>query len=273
MVDKRLSLAAIALFLLGTIALPSPASALATESALYAQRDRSEGFWANQWRRFRGRPNRNARSGSTSNGGANHDRCLYTTEELLALVPTAAETGVPYLEPVLSGHPTWWFYVPYPGNGRLQAEFVLIDAEEQILGIQSILVPAFPGPIAVTWPQDQPPLAPGQTYRWVFSILCNPANRSSDATVNGWVQRATADEAAAFATRLETAPTPHLLLADSLYWFDLLAELHTLRAADPATYEPLWNALLCEVYTQSERLSRPLDRCPSASAPAGAKPN
>ncbi|MFH7241384.1 MAG: DUF928 domain-containing protein [Spirulina sp.] len=244
----------------------SPASDPVADTILYAQGNQSEGFWVRTWQRLRGRPAPSQRSGSTGRGGANHDRCLYTTEELLALVPTAADTGLPYLEPILTGYPTWWFYVPYAGNGRLQAEFVLIDADETILYEQAITVPPTPGVMPVSWPETEPPLSPGEAYRWVFSIRCNPANRSGDATVNGWIQRATTEESAALATQLATAPNPYQVLADSFYWFDLLAALNTLKTSDPQQFSPLWDGLLCQVYAQSDRLVIPTETCPDLSS-------
>ena len=235
------------------------------DAILYAQRPQSEGFWVRTWQRLRGRPAPSQRSGSTGRGGANHDRCLYTTQELVALVPTAAETGLPYLEPVLTGHPTWWFYVPYAGNGRLQAEFVLIDADETILYEQAMTVPAKPGVMSVFWPETEPPLSPGEAYRWVFSIRCNPTNRSGDATVNGWIQRATAEDSAALTAQLAAAPNPYAVLADSFYWFDLLAALNTLKTSDPQQFSPLWDGLLCQVYAQSDRLAALTATCPDLS--------
>ncbi|MBD2427326.1 DUF928 domain-containing protein [Phormidium sp. FACHB-1136] len=233
---------------------------------IYAQGAQPEGFWVRTWQRLRGRSIPNQRSGSTGRGGANHDRCLYTTEELLALVPTAAETGLPYLEPVLTGHPTWWFYVPYAGNGRLRAEFALIDTAETILYTTEIILPPKSGLMAVSWPETEPPLSPGSTYRWVFSIRCNPTNRSGDATVNGWIQRATAEESAALATQLAAAPNPYAVLADSLYWFDLLATLNTLKTTNPQRFSLLWDGLLCQVYAQSDRLTALTETCPDLSS-------
>ena len=255
------------------IALPGLAHFTPQGHDLYAQQTQSEGFWGDLWRRLTGRPRPMATSGSTSRGGANHDRCVYTVEELVALVPTSDETGIPYLEPVLTGYPTWWFYVPYAGNGRLQAEFVLIDSAETILHEKAITVPSTPGVMAVSWPETEPPLSPGETYRWVFSIRCSPANRSGDATVNGWVQRATTDEAAALIADISVAQNSYQVLADSLYWFDLLAELNILKSADPQRFSPLWDGLLCQVYAQSDRLTHLTANCPDLSTFPLPEPN
>jgi hypothetical protein len=263
------------LILLGLMLVISPtiASPHLASPPLYAQSENQEGFWSDLWRRLTSRPDTTATSGSTSKGGANHDRCLYTNEELLAIVPVSADTGIPYLEPVLSGYPTWWFYVPYEGDGRLQAEFVLLDDNETILYEHKTLVPSLPGLMPISWSEEQPPLTPGQRYRWVFSILCNPGNRSGDATVNGWIQRVTANEAAAQGVNLNDSQPTYLTLVDSLYWFDLLAEINTLKASNPQQFAPLWDALLCQVYTQSDRLTHLADNCPSLFSPSLPEPN
>jgi hypothetical protein len=262
----------IALLLLGLMIPPGLANSPTYAQTTYAQGNREEGYWANAWRRLTGRPSRNARSGSTSRGGANHDRCLYTTEELVALVPVSAETGIPYLEPILSGHPTWWFYIPYAGNGRLEAEFVLIDAEERVIYEQKSLVPNTPGLVEVVWPMTNPPLTQGQSYRWVFSILCNPSNRSGDNTVNGWIQRVTDEEESALMANLGATQSPYLFFADALYWFDFLKEVHNLKTLDPEQFDPLWQALLCQVYSQSDRLTRQIEGCRDISTLALPEP-
>lgn len=81
------------------ICLNSPALAvpITDEHNLYAQS--SESWWESFVRRLRGRPSDTGRAGTAGQGGANRDRCPYTTEELVAIVPVSAETGIPYVEP------------------------------------------------------------------------------------------------------------------------------------------------------------------------------
>jgi hypothetical protein len=230
--------------------------------ALYAQNN--EGFWENLVRRLGGRPSDNERAGTAGQGGANRDRCPYTTEELVAIVPVSAKSGIPYVEQTTADYPTWWFYVPYPSEREEQAEFVLIDAQENIIGEpHTFSINNTPGLVPYTWPETEDPLVAGESYRWVFSVICNTANRSGDATVNGWLQRA--DDVSETPSRLISAEGDYLGDVDALYWFDFLNELNQLRTEDPEQFEPLWNSLLCQIYSQSSRLTDLTEACGETS--------
>jgi hypothetical protein len=236
-------------------ALVLPLGATEISDDIYYIQARRENFFRRTWRRLTRRPRENQRSSTVGRGGANRDRCPYTAEELVAVIPVSPESQTPYLEQVVTGHPTWWFYVPYPSDGIQQAEFVLVDTEERILYQDSFVLEGTPGLVSFTWPQSESPLAHGEAYRWVFSIRCNPGNRSGDATVNGWVQRATAAEAAAFEPDVPATLDSYLAYSENLYWFDLLAQLDTLRSENPAEFELEWTTLLCltlpEIYADT----------------------
>lgn len=259
MLNRNLIVQTICLFL--TCILASPLSATPIE---YAQNN-EESTWENIVRRIFRRPSEDERSDSAGSGGANHDRCLYTTEELVAIVPISSETQISYLEPTISDYPTWWFYNPYPGNGRLEAEFALIDSTENILYRQKFLVPATPGLLSFSLPYNEQPLTSGKNYRWVFSIICNPSNRSGDATVNGWIRKVDSFEASELADRLALSQRDYLVYAEYLYWFDLLSELNRLRIENPEVSMHLWNSLICKVYSQYPRLESLTESCDSSS--------
>ncbi len=257
---RRSSLISIAgLGLLIWVNSPAIAAPIADEHNLYAQN--SESWWEGLVRRLRGRPRDTERSGTAGQGGANRDRCPYTTEELVAIVPVSAESGIPYVEQTTLGHPTWWFYVPYPSEGQEQAEFVLIDAQEKIVFHEpDFALTNTPGLVEYTLPETEDPLVAGESYRWVFSVICNTANRSGDATVNGWIQRVDMSGSEA-PSRLISTEGDYLGDANSLYWFDFLHELNQLRAEDPEQFEPRWNTLLCQIYSQSSRLTGLTETC------------
>ena len=109
-------------------------------------------------------------------------------------------------------------------------------------------------------PETENPLVAGEIYRWVFSIICNTANRSGDATVNGWLHRVDIGASEA-PVRLISAEGDYLGDGDSLYWFDLLNELNQLRIEDPGQFEPRWNTLICQIYSQSSRLTNLAASC------------
>ena len=218
-------------------------------------------WWGKTWRRLTGRPGENERTNSAGRGGANRDRCPYTTEELVAIVPVSAKSGIPYLEKTVAGYPIWWFYVPYASNGRMQAEFVLLDSAEQIVYENTSLVVETPGLVEVNLARATAPLSIGENYRWVFSIICNPANRSGDATVNGWIQRTVPQEETDRQPHLGSRPESYVAAAKSAHWFDLLAEVNRLRSKNPKVFNPVWQYLLCQVYAQEPKIESLTQKC------------
>lgn len=205
----------------------------------------TQNFFQRIWRRFTDRPKRDERPATVGRGGANRDRCPYTKQELVALVPVSSNTGLPYLERTLAAYPTWYFYVPYqPRLGR-QIEFVLLDIDENILYQQIFTLSNTPGILRISLPDHISGLKINQAYRWVFSIVCNPSNRSGDATVNGWIERV---ESTALIPNFETVDIRkrYLLYANSLFWFDAINELVSLRETYPKDpeLEAAWNSLL-----------------------------
>ncbi|NJO48886.1 MAG: DUF928 domain-containing protein [Leptolyngbyaceae cyanobacterium RM2_2_4] len=130
-------------------------------------------------------PPRNRNSGAAAGrqfAGAGRDLCPPTSTPLTALVPNT-NLGL-----TLDANPTLWFYIPYAASQGYETEFVLIDAEENDVYKQNFALPEEPGVISIQIP-EQVALEAGDSYRWVISVMCNPENRSGDATVNGWIQR------------------------------------------------------------------------------------
>jgi hypothetical protein len=179
-------------------------------------------------------------------GGGTLDQCPYVEESLLAVVPpqeqatlTVDGSGVPVNQPYLTflerttvAQPGFWFYVPYDASSGRQAEFVLIDKDETILVEQRLALAETPGLMRVALPKDVA-LMPMARYRWVFSVICNPANRSADLTVNGWVQRVPMSPALQAAIAAAPAIEHPVLYADHQFWYDTVDSLAQLRAAHP----------------------------------------
>ena len=200
-------------------------------------------------RRFTQRPKRDARPATVSRGGGNRDRCPYTDQELVALMPESEETGLPYLEQTVEAYPTWYFYVPYkPKIGR-KIEFVLIDVNEDIIYQEKFTLKNSPGILRLSLPKNISGFTNGlesnQLYRWVFSIICNESNRSGDATVNGWLERIPSPLQTTIPTTTKQK-NHYRIYAENLIWFDVVNELANLRISYPEdpVIEENWNALL-----------------------------
>lgn len=145
------------------------------------------------WQKIRRifQPPRRIGSGSNQESASVQDRCPFIAEgepRLTALLPANAQ-GVTDTEKTIALRPTFWFYVPYTAQQYRDVEFVLIDQQEDdVYRTRFPLTNAEPAILRLSLPTTVL-LEREQRYRWVFSIICNPANRSGDATVNGWVER------------------------------------------------------------------------------------
>ena len=123
-------------------------------------------------------------------GGAVRGRCSKLGNQIIALVPSIEQPSTkertPFVEQTISERPTFWFYVPYSG---LNAEFVLINSQGKDFYATTFLLNKQPGIIELKLPQTIPPLQQSNEYRWVFSAICAPENRATDAIVNGMLKR------------------------------------------------------------------------------------
>ncbi|MFK8184887.1 MAG: DUF928 domain-containing protein [Phormidesmis sp.] len=225
------------------------------------------------WDRFVSRPSRDQRPETIGRGGANRDRCPATEQELTALVPMTDTSEVTYLEKTTQSHPTWYFYSPYPPRLGLNAEFTLIDSEETIVyqevlplsDVSALLAETTtetktPGIMSLKLPPDGIGLAIGQRYRWIFSIICTPSNRSADAAVNGWIERISSETITTDIDALNDSERIEFY-TENFLWFDAVSELANLQDSNSPDSEwtQAWQALLDNLKINSTDTSiRPL---------------
>ena len=190
-------------------------------------------------------------------GGGSRGNCPLVKEYLTALVPAmpssqqqspnTLETPESVRGLTFSSTPTFWFYVPY--TAPLAAEFVLLD-EKGTEYKQTVSLPAKPGVISVL--PTAKPLEVEKSYRWIFSVLCDPKSPSANAVVKGWVQRvAIPAHLMPQTSTIETA-TLHdraALLAANGIWFDAVTLLGNARFNQPldAAIANDWENLLSSV--------------------------
>jgi hypothetical protein len=164
---------------------------------------------------------------SDREGSGSRTSCPPVDKPLTALIPSQVNY-------TLSGHPTFWFYVPYAADSPRDVEFVLLDEDET--EVYKIVVPIAqtPGIVSFRLPDSIEPLTIGQEYVFQFSYRCNPRIRAEDDYVGGIVQRVTAD--ATLTSQLEAATTPMQrveLYAQSGLWYETLAILAELYRNNP----------------------------------------
>lgn len=181
-------------------------------------------------------------SGNRSPGGSlsgDQAVCPPTPQQLTALTPISAQGKT------LSGHPTFWFYVPYTAAEVEKGEFsILTQNEDERIYETSFQLPDQPGFISITVPAGEASsLQEGQYYHWYLNLSCaSTAEAKTDLNIDGWVQRI---GSASEADTQEGDTVPGV-------WYDaaadLAAQLHTVSDTDNAVeIEQAWAELLKSV--------------------------
>jgi Domain of Unknown Function (DUF928) len=177
-------------------------------------------------------------------GGGTRGGCLAQAgaqpHSLTALIP-ATNTGR-----TVTAHPSLFWYVPQ--NTAAAAEFVLLDAANTEIYKTILPISQQPGVLSLSLPADGsvPALEVGKSYRWYFSLICDPLDRSADSFTTGWVQRT--EPSTALAQQLSAAAEEEkpLIYASAGIWYEALAGLAELRREQPqnAQVQTQWQTLL-----------------------------
>jgi len=151
----------------------------------------------------------------------------YPKPPLTALMPLEAPNINPNINSLgltVSEHPEFFVYVPQ--TSATEAEFFLIDKENNEVYQTNLPLSGEPGIVSVSLPEELPPLEVGQNYRWFFAVICDPDHRIEDLIVRGWTQRRELE--ADLATKLErttTAGDRSFIYAQNGIWHDSLSIL------------------------------------------------
>ena len=182
---------------------------------------------------FSPRDNRNRESPSgRGKGGATRDRCPNIQPPLLALIPSTPD-GTSFVEKTIQDRPTFWFYIPFfPALSR-SAEFSIINENEEDVYAAKFPLTQQPGIVRLQLPHTALPLQEGNRYRWVFSVICNPANRSGDATVNGWVQRVPLSQDLKLQLQQKTELAVISAYAEAGLWYEMLTAIAEFQRQHP----------------------------------------
>ncbi|AVH63771.1 DUF928 domain-containing protein [Nostoc sp. 'Peltigera membranacea cyanobiont' N6] len=188
-------------------------------------------------------------------GGGSRDFGLEKAQDkyLTALVPQVnlGTEETPFVIGLtVSERPTFWFYVPYQPIPPRNVRFVLFDEEEDDVYEATFQFNNTPGIVSISLPETVTPLEIGQNYRWIFSFISNPRNRSADDVVTGWVKRILKDPD--LKSQLESVTTQResiLLYAANGLWYDAISALAQLRCSQPQdeTIQTDWYNLLQSV--------------------------
>lgn len=147
-------------------------------------------------------------------------------------------------------YPTLWFYVPYASNstplgtsGSSVAELRLQDSSGQEIESWRFALPSSAGTktisiktasdrkapevesenITVYLPSDR--LQAGKDYRWIFSIFCDPQERSPNDFVVG--NLSLVSEPADLQAQLSARPAAYEVYAENGFWYETLTALRS----------------------------------------------
>ncbi|RAQ44660.1 hypothetical protein B9S53_08650 [Arthrospira sp. O9.13F] len=173
-------------------------------------------------------------------GSGSRTSCPAVDKPLTALIPSQVNY-------TLSGHPTFWFYVPYSSELTREVEFVVLDEQETEVYQTVVRITDTPGIVSFRLPDSLPPLEIGKKYLWQFSYRCHTRIRAEDDYVQAMVERVAASRS--LTSQLEAATTPmqrvEIYAANGL-WHDTLTTLAELRRdnAGNADIAAGWTELL-----------------------------
>ncbi|MBW4582073.1 MAG: DUF928 domain-containing protein [Tildeniella nuda ZEHNDER 1965/U140] len=154
-------------------------------------------------------------------GGARRDRCPNVSDPLVAIVPFN-QKGDSFVEKTISERPVFWFYVPYLPAARRQAEFVIIDENENDVHTATFPLSQQPGLVSLKLPPTASPLKNGKHYQWVFSVICNPLNRAGDATVNGSLEKVPISDSLKRKLQTASLQDAFALYAEEGLWYEAM---------------------------------------------------
>lgn len=185
------------------------------------------------------------RGGETHSGNTGNQNCpLVSGKPLTALVPSD-RFGV-----TVAPYPTFFVYMPAASSeaSPLSVEFDLQDKDNNVVYKSTFKTSGKPGVLTLTLPSQAglPPLAINQDYKWSFTVVCRPDERSQDMTVEGWVRRVELNSALNNQLQQVSPQQQVDLYAQAEIWQEALATLVQLRRDDPnnAAIAANWERLL-----------------------------
>jgi hypothetical protein len=151
----------------------------------------------------------------------------------------------------LTGHPTFWFYVPYQTGSISSGKFSLEDQEGNSFYQTSFKLPQTPGFVSVSIPITEKPLEKGKQYRWTFTLSCTSQDPTDSPRVwhKGTVQRV---DMPALETRLKTANSLEErinLYIENNIWYDAPTDLAKIQERS-RTWRNLLRAMELEQLAQ-----------------------
>ena len=132
----------------------------------------------------------------------------------------------------LSERPTFFGYIPQ--SSAKNAEFILMDENNKLAVRKNFPIPKEAGIVSINLPADKPALEVGKKYKWRLRIVCNPDDRSQDATTNlAWIQRVQPNNSLADQIKNATPENLSSVYADAGIWHEAFASIAKLHGEQP----------------------------------------
>ncbi len=201
----------------------------------------------NRWEAKQYRPPSGIGAPTRTEGGGTRslDRsCPVVGKPLTALLPSSGFGAT------VAEYPEFFVYMPAlsPQALQLPVEFVLADASGNTIYKTTFQSNGKPGIVTLSLPNQAglQPLKIGQDYKWSFSIICQPDERTRDMTVEGLVRRVELNGTLSNQLKQASPQKQVELYAEAELWQDALATLVKLRRNYPndAAIEANWKKLL-----------------------------
>jgi hypothetical protein len=150
----------------------------------------------------------------------------------------------------LTGHPTFWFYVPYKTGSVSSGKFVLEDREGNTFYRTSFTLPSKPGFVSISIPNTAKQLVSNEQYTWVLKLDCASTDSGQPNFVihRGLVEKVDMPN---LETELKTARLEERinLYVKNNIWYDVSSDLAQIHSR-PQAWRDLLKAIGLEQLEQ-----------------------
>lgn len=177
---------------------------------------------------------------------------------LTALIPNT-NSGV-----TLSKYPAFFFYIPDVNLDGVEGELTLRNEQNELIYKKTVPLTTSDSIVRVEFANSPslPALEVGKSYYWVFSLLLDKVDRSSNRFVTGWIKRI--EPNSELRQKLGTASHQAYpaVYANNGIWYEALDSIAKLRCTSPtdSVLASNWQSLLQQVGLP-EISHKPLAEC------------
>jgi len=162
-----------------------------------------------------------------TDGGATRGKSCLTKKELLIPLTPLNLVGL-----TVAKHPTFFWNMPDSTAKSLNFS-ILADGETEPLYKTKLPIQNAAGIMSFTLPENAPPLAINQTYKWSVNVICDPEDSSANIRMSAWVERVEPD--ASLLQKLKNSDSRNLsnVYGEAGIWYEGLNSIIQQRCTQP----------------------------------------